>query len=91
MTALGSYFSCVTDLFLILEDATRFKHLRKYMYNYEAESSSGVPGTADSRSATKINCKVGKMGLEEPETQGLTQPCSTRCPALDLLRVSRTF
>uniref|UniRef100_A0A8C5VZQ1 Apolipoprotein B-100 n=1 Tax=Microcebus murinus TaxID=30608 RepID=A0A8C5VZQ1_MICMU len=45
-------------------DATRFKHLRKYVYNYEAESSSGVPGTADSRSATKINCKVE---LEVPQ------------------------
>lgn len=49
----------MADIFLlILEEATRFKHLRKYVYNYEAESSSGVPGTTDSRSATKINCKV---------------------------------
>uniref|UniRef100_A0A8C3VXS5 Apolipoprotein B n=1 Tax=Catagonus wagneri TaxID=51154 RepID=A0A8C3VXS5_9CETA len=46
------------------KDATRFKHLRKYVYNYEAESSSGVPGTADSRSSTKINCKVE---LEVPQ------------------------
>ncbi|XP_077008302.1 apolipoprotein B-100 [Tamandua tetradactyla] len=46
------------------KDATRFKHLRKYMYNYEAESSSGVPGTADSRSVTRINCKVE---LEVPQ------------------------
>lgn len=46
------------------KEATRFKHLRKYMYNYEAESSSGVPGTADSRSVTKINCKVE---LEVPQ------------------------
>ncbi|KAM5143258.1 apolipoprotein B-100 [Callospermophilus lateralis] len=46
------------------KEATRFKHLRKYMYNYEAESSSGVPGTADSRSITKINCKVE---LEVPQ------------------------
>ncbi|XP_052040727.1 apolipoprotein B-100 [Apodemus sylvaticus] len=46
------------------KDATRFKHLRKYVYNYEAESSSGVRGTADSRSATKINCKVE---LEVPQ------------------------
>uniref|UniRef100_A0A8D1T8F5 Vitellogenin domain-containing protein n=1 Tax=Sus scrofa TaxID=9823 RepID=A0A8D1T8F5_PIG len=45
-------------------DATRFKHLRKYVYSYEAESSSGVPGTADSRSSTKINCKVE---LEVPQ------------------------
>ncbi|XP_061024609.1 apolipoprotein B-100 isoform X1 [Eubalaena glacialis] len=46
------------------KDATRFNHLRKYVYNYEAESSSGVPGTADSRSSTKINCKVE---LEVPQ------------------------
>ncbi|KFP19101.1 Apolipoprotein B-100, partial [Egretta garzetta] len=30
-------------------DATRFKHLRKYVYLYEAETSNGIPGTADSR------------------------------------------
>ncbi|XP_048209343.1 apolipoprotein B-100 [Perognathus longimembris pacificus] len=45
-------------------DATRFKHLRKYMYNYEAESSSGIPGTRDVQSTTKINCKVE---LEVPQ------------------------
>ncbi|XP_038308947.1 apolipoprotein B-100 isoform X1 [Canis lupus familiaris] len=44
--------------------ATRFKHLRKYVYNYEAESSSSIPGTTDSRSATRINCKVE---LEVPQ------------------------
>ncbi|KAI4547310.1 hypothetical protein MG293_003865 [Ovis ammon polii] len=61
----ASYFCHVADGFLlIVEDATRFKHLRKYVYNYEAESSSGVPGTADSRSSTKINCKVE---LEVPQ------------------------
>ncbi|XP_023475214.2 apolipoprotein B-100 [Equus caballus] len=49
------------------KDTTRFKHLRKYTYIYEAESSSGVPGTADSRSTTKITCKVE---LDVP------QPCS---------------
>lgn len=54
-----SYFYDVIDLFLlVVEDTTRFKHLRKYTYIYEAESSSGVPGTADSRSTTKITCKV---------------------------------
>ncbi|XP_037668799.1 apolipoprotein B-100 [Choloepus didactylus] len=46
------------------KDATRFKHLKKYVYSYEAESSTGVPGTADSRSVTKINCKVE---LEVPQ------------------------
>uniref|UniRef100_G3VJ24 Apolipoprotein B n=1 Tax=Sarcophilus harrisii TaxID=9305 RepID=G3VJ24_SARHA len=49
------------------EDATRFKHLRKYVYSYEAESASSVAGTADSYSGTKISCKVE---LEVP------QPCS---------------
>ncbi|XP_038607568.1 apolipoprotein B-100 isoform X1 [Tachyglossus aculeatus] len=46
------------------KDTTRFKHLRKYVYNYEAETTSGVTGTADSRSAAKINCKVE---LEVPQ------------------------
>ncbi|XP_039743669.1 apolipoprotein B-100 isoform X2 [Pteropus medius] len=43
--------------------ANRFKPLRKYIYNYEAESSSGVPRT-DSRSIIRINCKVE---LEVPQ------------------------
>ncbi|XP_042536666.1 apolipoprotein B-100 [Dipodomys spectabilis] len=46
------------------KDATRFKLLRKYTYSYEAESSSGIPGTGDVRSATKIKCKVE---LEVPQ------------------------
>ncbi|NWH61262.1 APOB protein, partial [Geococcyx californianus] len=46
------------------EDATRFKHLRKYVYSYEAETSSGIKGTADSRSGSKITCKVE---LEVPQ------------------------
>ncbi|XP_049640624.1 uncharacterized protein LOC126024274 [Suncus etruscus] len=46
------------------KDTTRFKHLRKYVYTYEAEGSSEFPGTADSRSTTKINCKVE---LEVPQ------------------------
>ncbi|XP_067400807.1 apolipoprotein B-100 [Emydura macquarii macquarii] len=46
------------------KDATRFKHLRKYVYNYEAEIASGVKGTADSRSGSKITCKVE---LEVPQ------------------------
>ncbi|KAL1783421.1 apolipoprotein B-100 [Sigmodon hispidus] len=60
------------------KDATRFKPLRKYMYNYEAESSSGVRGTADSRSATKINCKVE---LEVPQLCGFimrTSQCTLK-------------
>ncbi|XP_077344977.1 apolipoprotein B-100 [Lithobates pipiens] len=48
-------------------DSTKFKHLRKYTYNYEAETSSGVTGTADSQSGSKFNCKVE---LEVP------QPCN---------------
>ncbi|NWS70238.1 APOB protein, partial [Crotophaga sulcirostris] len=46
------------------EDATRFKHLRKYVYSYEAETSNGITGTADSRSGSKITCKVE---LEVPQ------------------------
>ncbi|XP_025723366.1 apolipoprotein B-100 isoform X2 [Callorhinus ursinus] len=44
--------------------ASRFKHLRKYVYSYEAESSTGISETPDSRSATRINCKVE---LEVPQ------------------------
>ncbi|XP_058407707.1 apolipoprotein B-100 [Diceros bicornis minor] len=60
------------------KDAIRFKHLRKYTYNYEAESSSGVPGTADSRSTAKINCKVE---LEVPQLCSLilkTSQCTLK-------------
>ncbi|NXH10481.1 APOB protein, partial [Bucco capensis] len=46
------------------KDATRFKHLRKYVYLYEAETSNGIAGTADSRSGSKITCKVE---LEVPQ------------------------
>ncbi|XP_048355049.1 apolipoprotein B-100 [Sphaerodactylus townsendi] len=48
------------------KDTTRFKHFRKYVYNYEAETTTGVAGTSDSRSGSKISCKVQ---LEVP------QPC----------------
>uniref|UniRef100_A0A803V4U0 Apolipoprotein B n=1 Tax=Ficedula albicollis TaxID=59894 RepID=A0A803V4U0_FICAL len=48
----------------VTEDVTRFKPLRKYVYSYEAETSSGVPGTTDSRSGSKITCKVE---LEVPQ------------------------
>ncbi|XP_075057476.1 apolipoprotein B-100 [Mixophyes fleayi] len=48
-------------------DATKFKHFRKYTYNYEAGTSSGVTGTADSQSGSSFNCKVE---LEVP------QPCN---------------
>ncbi|KAK1333256.1 hypothetical protein QTO34_006797 [Cnephaeus nilssonii] len=57
---------------------TRFKHLRKYVYNYEAESSSGAPASTDSRSVTKINCKVE---LEVPQLCSFilkTSQCSLR-------------
>ncbi|KAM9016496.1 LOW QUALITY PROTEIN: apolipoprotein B-100 [Ara ararauna] len=46
------------------KDAARFKHLRKYVYSYEAETSNGITGTADSRSGSKITCKVE---LEVPQ------------------------
>uniref|UniRef100_A0A8C4UFU3 Apolipoprotein B n=1 Tax=Falco tinnunculus TaxID=100819 RepID=A0A8C4UFU3_FALTI len=50
--------------FFVLIYATRFKHLRKYVYLYEAETSNGITGTADSRSGSKITCKVE---LEVPQ------------------------
>ncbi|NXY41420.1 APOB protein, partial [Ceuthmochares aereus] len=46
------------------KDATRFRHLRRYIYSYEAETSSGITGTADSQSGSKITCKVE---LEVPQ------------------------
>uniref|UniRef100_A0A7M4EAD3 Apolipoprotein B n=1 Tax=Crocodylus porosus TaxID=8502 RepID=A0A7M4EAD3_CROPO len=49
---------------VLAQEATRFKHLRKYVYTYEAETASGVSGTADSRSGSKMNCKVE---LEVPQ------------------------
>ncbi|XP_077147606.1 apolipoprotein B-100 [Ranitomeya variabilis] len=48
-------------------DTIKFRHLRKYIYNYDAATSSGVTGTADSQSGSKFNCKVE---LEVP------QPCN---------------
>ncbi|NXU55395.1 APOB protein, partial [Turnix velox] len=60
------------------EDATRFKHLRKYVYSYEAETSNGITGTADSRSGSKITCKVE---LEVPQLCSFilkTMHCSLR-------------
>ncbi|KAM9316095.1 apolipoprotein B-100 [Gastrophryne carolinensis] len=49
------------------KEATKFKHARKYTYNYEAVTSSEVTGTADSQSGSKLSCKVE---LEVP------QPCN---------------
>uniref|UniRef100_H3B136 Apolipoprotein B n=1 Tax=Latimeria chalumnae TaxID=7897 RepID=H3B136_LATCH len=49
------------------KDTTRFKHLKKYIYSYAAETYNGVAGTADAQSSAKISCKVE---LEVP------QPCS---------------
>ncbi|XP_071999744.1 apolipoprotein B-100 [Engystomops pustulosus] len=48
-------------------DAIKFRHLRKYTYNYDASATTGVSGTADSQSGSKFNCKVE---LEVP------QPCN---------------
>ncbi|KAG9494645.1 hypothetical protein GDO78_002144 [Eleutherodactylus coqui] len=49
------------------KDSIKFRHLRKYTYNYDATTSTGVTGTADSQSGSKFNCKVE---LEVP------QPCN---------------
>ncbi|NXC43088.1 APOB protein, partial [Penelope pileata] len=60
------------------KDASRFKSLRKYVYSYEAETSNGITGTADSRSGSKITCKVE---LEVPQLCNFilrTMHCSLR-------------
>ncbi|KAL7988083.1 hypothetical protein Chor_007002 [Crotalus horridus] len=48
----------------LTRDATRFKPFRKYIYHYETEITSGVTGTADSHSGSKIKCKAE---LEVPQ------------------------
>uniref|UniRef100_A0A8C5NVH8 Vitellogenin domain-containing protein n=1 Tax=Jaculus jaculus TaxID=51337 RepID=A0A8C5NVH8_JACJA len=63
-TSVWAQEEVLENVGLSCSNAARFKHLRKYAYDYEAESSSGVHGTADSRSATKIHCKVE---LEVPQ------------------------
>ncbi|XP_075779540.1 apolipoprotein B-100 [Pelodiscus sinensis] len=55
------------------KDAARFKPFRKYVYNYEAEIASGVKGTADSRSGSKITCKIE---LEVPQMCSFTLKAS---------------
>ncbi|XP_066530178.1 apolipoprotein B-100 [Hoplias malabaricus] len=45
--------------------AARYKNFRKYSYEYTAESTNGVPGTANIKNGPKINCKVE---LEVPQT-----------------------
>ncbi|XP_073530150.1 apolipoprotein B-100 isoform X2 [Phyllobates terribilis] len=52
---------------ILAQDTIKFRHLRKYIYNYDAATSSKVAGTADSQSGSKFNCKVE---LEVP------QPCN---------------
>lgn len=44
---------------------TRFRNFRKYVYQYTAESTNGVPGTAETRNGPRISCKVE---LEVPQT-----------------------
>uniref|UniRef100_UPI00398E5416 apolipoprotein B-100 n=1 Tax=Pristiophorus japonicus TaxID=55135 RepID=UPI00398E5416 len=46
------------------KQTTRFKNFKKYFYNYEAETSNGIAGTANSRSGVQIACRVE---LEVPQ------------------------
>lgn len=41
--------------------SARFKNLRKYVYQYTAESKNGVTGTANLRNGPKISCQVKKI------------------------------
>ncbi|KAI5616809.1 apolipoprotein B-100, partial [Silurus asotus] len=44
--------------------STRFRNFRKYVYQYTAESTNGVPGTADTKNGPSVTCKVE---LEVPQ------------------------
>ncbi|KAK2843259.1 hypothetical protein Q7C36_011474 [Tachysurus vachellii] len=50
---------------LICPLATRFRNFKKYVYQYTAESTNGVPGTTDTKNGPRISCKVE---LEVPQT-----------------------
>ncbi|XP_062864093.1 apolipoprotein B-100 [Trichomycterus rosablanca] len=45
--------------------ATRYTTFKKYVYQYTAESTNGVTGTANTKNGPKISCKVE---LEVPQT-----------------------
>nr|XP_694827.7 apolipoprotein B-100 [Danio rerio] len=45
--------------------SARFKNLRKYVYQYTAESKNGVTGTANLKNGPKISCQVE---IEVPQT-----------------------
>ncbi|XP_056122383.1 apolipoprotein B-100 [Rhinichthys klamathensis goyatoka] len=45
--------------------SARFKNLRKYVYQYTAESKNGVTGTANLRNGPRISCQVE---IEVPQT-----------------------
>ncbi|TRY59658.1 hypothetical protein DNTS_027400 [Danionella cerebrum] len=49
----------------LLAVSARFKNLRKYVYQYTAESKNGVTGTANLRNGPKISCQVE---IEVPQT-----------------------
>ncbi|KAI4872235.1 hypothetical protein NFI96_010377 [Prochilodus magdalenae] len=58
--------------------AARYKTFRKYSYEYTAESTNGVDGTANIKNGPKISCKVE---LEVPQTCSFvlrTTECSLR-------------
>ncbi|KAI4802408.1 hypothetical protein KUCAC02_020245 [Chaenocephalus aceratus] len=45
--------------------AKRFKNFRRFVYDYEAETSNGVNGATDNKSGPKVSCKVE---VEVPQT-----------------------
>ncbi|XP_041105775.1 apolipoprotein B-100-like isoform X2 [Polyodon spathula] len=48
-----------------LKEESRFKHFKKYIYQYEAESLNGVAGTAALKNSPKVTCKAE---LEVPQS-----------------------
>ncbi|KAK5884319.1 hypothetical protein CesoFtcFv8_018155 [Champsocephalus esox] len=45
--------------------AKRFKNFRRFVYDYEAQTSNGVNGATDNKSGPKVSCKVE---VEVPQT-----------------------
>lgn len=46
--------------------AKRYKNFRRFVYNYESETSNGVTGATDNMSGPKISCKVCLNGHKWP-------------------------
>ncbi|XP_051908802.1 apolipoprotein B-100-like isoform X2 [Hippocampus zosterae] len=68
---LGTYTLAQQDVGRVDEQsptcflAKRLRHFRRFVYDYEAETFNGVPGSTDNKSGPKISCQVE---LDVPQT-----------------------